>query len=597
MRTMRRYTILVAGLLLSGTLYAQIDQLPNIKAGINIGAYVAGEEFTRTVDDYTLRPALALSLEYPLMPRYGFNGELVGGIISKDVERIKKWDATYPYDKLSYKTTVIGTIIGPYYRIPFISNTFSASLHANMGLFSRITTGRKDGVYFTDPVTMIFTWGVGVSTRYAITPTMSAQIAYNGFLTNTDQLDGFASGKDGDGFSHFSIGLVWNLYNDRTDDLPYETFASDAEDVIKQASEKIDLRTQGKSVWKSEVDETTIKETDAALTYSSLELSEFASISELQKDESRLILTIDKRGLATLPLEIGFELWKDGAVVAQGAKTVNILQQRSALTAGQFIDFRGLNIKPGFNNTLPDGGYEVRVTLEDTRSRDKSSNSIAFYRVNMDRLFGERTEEMRELIDENQATVIPSKNNEVLIKVLPNNGRPLEANKRVSYGAAGMPEVGEDNDLEQQSNLVELETSVTKTFDIALGIQNKLVQSANPVNKPVILLAEIYFDAEEETYLDEDDKQLLYNIAQRMRTHPQIRMELRGLADEYNDPTRSTQLAEIRAHRVMDSLSRLLVPDYRMSVSATPMAKQWHGDGKQSSRLENRKVSLVMTSY
>ena len=115
--------------------------------------------------------------------------------------------------------------------------------------------------------------------------------------------------------------------------------------------------------------------------------------------------------------------------------------------------------------------------------------------------------------------------------------------------------------------------------------------------KPVILLAEIYFDDKGDTYLDDNDKQLIYTIARRMRTHPQIRMELRGSADEYPDAARAEELAKVRAVRVMDSLSRLLVPGYRMQVSGRPVGGHEDKNGQMISKLENRKVSLVMTSY
>lgn len=593
MLQLRRILPLLSALFICWTASAQIDQLPNIKAGVNVGAYVAGEEFTRSVEDYTLRPALSLYIEYPLASRYGFSGSLVGGIISKDVTGIQLMDPSYPFDKLSYKTTVIGTILGPYYRIPIIPNVFSTNIHANLGLFSRITTGRKDGAYFTDPVTAVVTWGLGISSRYAITPSIAAQITYNGFLTNSDELDGFGSGQDRDGFSHFSFGLVWNLYDDRIDDLPNIPYANDAEDVLNRSSEVLDLRAEGKASWKSDVDETEIEANEGILSYTSLELSQFRSLQDLEREESRLILTLDKLGRANLPVEVGFELLRDNKIVAQGVKTLTIMQRRSALSSREFVDFRGLNITPGYNGTLPDGNYQLRVIVEDLRTHEKSVNEISFYKVNMERLFGENTGAIQDLIDNNQAQVIPSSDNEILIKVLPENGRPLAADTQKRNDVP----VSELDDLEAVYRETELESAVSKSFDIALSIQNKLVQEAEDSNKPVILLAEIYFEGKEETYLDEADKKLLLKIARRMRSHPQVRMELRGVADEFNDQTRAKELAKVRAVRVMDSLSRLLVPGYRLSVSGTPVASSAEPGGQRISSLENRKVSIVMTVH
>jgi outer membrane protein OmpA-like peptidoglycan-associated protein len=580
--------------MLCWTASAQIDQLPNIKAGVNVGAYIAGEEFTRSVEDYTFRPALSLYIEYPFASRYGFSGSLVGGIISKDVTGIQLMDPSYPFDKLSYKTTVIGTIVGPYYRIPIVPNVFSTNVHANLGLFSRITTGRKDGAYFTDPVTAVVTWGLGISSRYSITPSIAAQISYNGFLTNSDELDGFGSGQDRDGFSHFSFGLVWNLYDDRMDDLPYDPYAEDTEDVLNRANETIERRSEGTASWESDVDQTEVEANEGVLTYTSLELSQFRSLQDLEREESRLILTLDKLGRASLPVEIGFELVKDDRIVAQGVKTLTIMQRRSALSSREFVDFRGLNVMPGFNGTLPDGNYELRVIVEDLRTNEKSVNEISFYKVNMERLFGDNTDDIQDLIDDNKASLVPSKDGgEVLIKVLPENGKPLAADTKESTDL----QQSEDGDLNAIYQETELESAVSKSFDIALGIQNKLVQEAEDNKKPVILLAEIYFEGKEETYLDEADKKLLLSIARRMRSHPQIRMELRGVADEFNDKTRAKELAEVRAVRVMDSLSRLLVPGYRLSVSGTPVASGMEPSGEQMSNLENRKVSIVMTVY
>jgi len=134
-----------------------------------------------------------------------------------------------------------------------------------------------------------------------------------------------------------------------------------------------------------------------------------------------------------------------------------------------------------------------------------------------------------------------------------------------------------------------LEKKSAEAFRMARTILNSVRRD----RKASAVIGVVYFPFSD-SYLTDEARSTLELIARKVRSHPNLRLELRGFADEFPDNVYSYRLGEQRAERVYDYLARKIIPSTCLSSISYGNQKIQPDASRQEKRLYRRvEIALV----
>lgn len=585
--------LLLAVLTGGGAAHAQSAVSPHPRAGAELGAYFAGEEFTQGLQQRSAYPMGSVFFEMPIFGNLGLNTSIIAGSSRNLVSNIRDLkEKDLPYSKFSYNTTYAGVIVAPALFLPELVGSLGTTLYLRGGFLSKKTLTYRDNALRNDDWKSFLTFGAGLAFEYPLSENLSLRATAMGNLTNSDLLDGYALGEHNDGFSTFGLGFSWRF--------------KDSEQIIVTPSDYFSQRFS----------DTQLPPVRSTLASSSVRVKQFSSLDELRKDPSLMMLYLTREGAGKLPMQVQTEILHGGRRIGWSNRVVTVTgdSKYTVLHAGQFVDMENLALAEEYRGQLPSGKYDVQVTVVPASQGLSFNARSTFQTINLDEFFGDDKAGIEAMLEQNMATITTTDDNQLVISMFdapaggegasPATGEGGRAGRLTGANDGLAPEGAPEgwparaSALPPQRTLTETEweTGVidssavmaeeirrrdearsvvrlvddaeaapvealaqrtTQAFTNAVSVMHSLKTKPN-VRKAAVI-AVVYFPMNESVIGDEGRITLDF-VARQVRAHPNLRLELRGYALEYNDRVLNERLSEQRTQRVYDYLVRRIVP-------------------------------------
>lgn len=573
--------------------HAQSAVSPHPRAGAELGAYFAGEEFTQGLQQRSAYPMGSVFFEMPLFGNLGANMSIIAGSSRNLVSNIKELkEKDLPYSKYSYNTTYAGVIVAPALFLPELVGSLGTTLYLRGGFLSKKTLTYRDNALRNDDWKSFLTFGAGFALEYPLSENLSLRATAMGNLTNSDLLDGYALGEHNDGFSTFGLGFSWRF--------------KDSEQIIVTPSDYFSQRFS----------DTQLPPVRSTLASSSVRVKQFSSLEELRKDPSLMMLYLTREGTGKLPMQVQTEILHGGRRIGWSNRVVTVTGdgKYTVLHAGQFVDMENLALAEEYRGQLPSGKYDVQVTVVPASQGLSFNARSTFQTINLEEFFGDDKAGVEAMLEQNMATITTTDDNQLVISMFDapaggegaspatgeggRTGRLTGANDGLAPEGApeGWPARAEALPPQRTLTETEWETGVidssavmaeeirrkdeargvvrivddagaapvdalaqrtTQAFTNAVSVMHSLKTKPN-VRKAAVI-AVVYFPMNGSVIGDEGRITLDF-VARQVRAHPNLRLELRGYALEYNDRVLNERLSEQRTQRVYDYLVRRIVP-------------------------------------
>lgn len=583
--------------------HAQSAVSSHPRAGAELGAYFAGEEFTQGLQQRSAYPMGSVFFEMPLFGNFGANVSMIAGSSRNVVSNIKELkEKDLPYNKYSYNTTYAGVIVAPALFLPDLVGSLGTTLYLRGGFISKKTLTYRDNALRNDDWKSFLTFGAGLAFEYPLSENFSLRATAMGNLTNSDMLDGYELGEHNDGFSTFGIGFSWRF--------------KDSEQIIITPSDYFSQRFS----------DTQLPPVRSTLASSSVRVKQFSSLEELRKDPSLMMLYLTREGAGKLPMQVQTEILHGGRRIGWSNRVVTVTgdSKYTVLHAGQFVDMENIALVEEYRGQLPSGKYDVQVTVVPASQGLSFNARSTFQTINLEEFFGDDKAGVEAMLEQNMATITTTDDNQLVISMFdapaggegtaPATGegaarragaaRSADAARRTGANDGLAPEGAPEGwparaesavpqrtltETEWETGVIDssavmaeeihrrdVERSVvrlvddaeaapvealaqrtTQAFTNAVSVMHSLKTKPN-VRKTAVI-AVVYFPMNESVIGDEGRITLDF-VARQVRAHPNLRLELRGYALEYEDKVLNERLSEQRTQRVYDYLVRRIVP-------------------------------------
>jgi len=598
---------------------AQRYQHGLFRLGLEGGSNSVGDEFTRTFSDYTYRPAGLLSFEYYPLDNIGVHLLGYAGDFTNHGSNLRytRSDRYLPFDEASYTTKYFGGGLGASYRIPLI-DFISPIVFVRAGLLMRKTSADLGPNHIDIPWNNVLTYGAGCAVETALSSALTLRFSYAALLTNSDDLDGFVSGEENDGISMFTIGFFWSINPlQELPPLPWSTALGSAPADSKQRPDEQgnpEGNSQGngnespgsKTFTGEEGTAETLR--DGPVDFSTkLRVLPFSSFEDLQSNPEKMQLSVEQETENPAPIRVMFALKKDEKDITSGLKKIVVPGTKASFDAKQFIDFNSLNEAQNLGTALPTGEYEIVVS---TRREGNARTIIGrkkFQHIDVESLFRNDASSVRYLFTTGRAQAEITRKNGLKFNVFgedflsdPRNvvsGVDEENDIQFAAGNQELDKIIRDaataipSTVQSQEKANYVATTVRTAFNKAGLLANAYNPSPEQAQHISIVVSEVYFPFDA-TQISEETRTILDNVAQNLKDHPDIHVEIQGYADEIGDDAYNMLLSQRRADKVFEYLNRKQISNERMQ--AIGVGKQAALD--QSSpyiQQHNRKVEII----
>lgn len=606
------------------------------RLGLEGGVNLPGDEFTRKQTGYTLSPSTQMTFEYFPLPSLGVHALGYGGKFYNEANdlRITKY-GKLGVNSVDYKTTYFGGAIGATYAFPDLFH-FSPILFARAGLMFHSTTYNLDDIPGSINNRQIFSYGAGVSVEYPFSPAFSGRVSFSAFLTNTDELDGFALGGKNDGFSMFTVGFFWRMNPAPDMKRDGSNIPISAKDVNapKESNNPIESSLQERSV---ESETPTSSETNNSAPYTSvdptlrehinvhelpsqqtptlpppaaksnlldarLQTVSFTSLQDLQANPQNLLLSYERDGSGPLSTKVHFELVRDRKTVMSGTHQTSLYAQSGWMNAQQLINREALKVARGYEGPLPSGEYTVYLSLKPDAADKPLILSERLTHIDFESIFGEDAEKVLALVRSGKASVELKPGNEILFNVFGDNPSRTPSPTPRRSGSGGIKEPPEETDREAATVIPEnipihqqasfITDAIRDAMDKAQLIDNAIKRPRKTAERISIIVTELYFPFDVANLTDEG-RMILDQMSQALIQHPELGAEIRAFSDEIGDASYNNHLSQRRADRVFEYLSRKQVPESRLRARGLGQAST-ESDGEMLKK--NRRAQIVVGS-
>lgn len=523
------------------------------KIGFEANGFISGDDLTHELTDHRILPAGSAYIDIPIVANLSIYGVLSTGTSLNAAENIAELkQSKFDYKKFSYTTRYASATVGPAYAFPGIVSFVTPFVSLNAGVLSKQTQSYRDNSFVKDHWKSFLIYGFGVGFDFPLTKALDVRLMYRGYLTASDELDGLPLGTSRDGFSFISIGFSLNsLELGSLPSLPGEEFSRSTRGRSRDAA---DVLNRIRSL--------------------TLRTLPFSSFDELQENASRLMLHTTLSVDSPLPVKVECVFKRGEKEIARSTRQVAIDGKFDAMHALEFLDFDDMTVAAGFEHSLPEGTYEVYVTVTPPLQNRLECNG-SFQYINFARHFGADSARIAELVRSGAASISLSKDNRIILRLTDaGDGNGGAAGEEYTTFAEHDEDGPQSRDFRTAVRLFPehadsarmaliIDERTTGSFNRALT----LIKAISTKRRTGAVIAVVYFD-EGSSMLGDEGRMTLDNVARKFRVHPDLHFELRGFAGDHSDDVYNLRLSEQRADRVYDYLARKIVPTSVLSTEA-----------------------------
>ncbi len=533
-----------------------------------LGGNIVGNDFTTTsASSYLVRPVGLVSAEYYFSESIGIYATAYGGTFGTQL----KQSPLDPTSSSSYNAIFFGGMVGPVFRLEPIFGDARPILMGILGNLGKKTTVNRAVDAPSDDWNPIFSYGISVGLEFHLASEIFLRPAFSVVLTNSDELDGIKQGKNRDGFSMLSISLAWHpgfLNRPGAEEEPEE--AADIPTVERPRDPEV---------------------APAPLTISTkAQVVAFSSLSALMATPDQLLLNVKKSRGKDVRARITTEILSGSEVVVEGSRILVLKRLETQLDAEDFIDFPNLSIASGYAQQLPQGFYTIRITTEAEGVDNPSVSTVSFNNVDVTSIFRDNTPKVQQMITKGEAVVVRSDSTDVVMRVFNPESEEDRVSAKVGEDSSSVDEVQRNpatavpEYMPDSERRAWLSLQTQQSFQRARILRRLAQDEEKGKNPPAIIVSEVYFPYDN-SLLTEEGKAILDQVASELLQNPNLSVQVRGYSDEPGDEVYNQSLAQQRASRVVEYLTRQRVPAQRMTVLAVGRPPR---DSEQGTSMQRR---------
>ncbi len=588
-----------------------------IIGGVNLG----GEEATLKYANYTAHPYGMTTMEYFVVDRFALAGSLFAGTLAAEISGRTLFPGYGKQPITAYDTKYYGASAGVDWMLPtFWAMTPIAKFRLGAVMHHTRINGTEGFERRLSKGALLYSVGGGM--EYSMHRDVKLFFSYDLVLTNSDEIDGLASGDQNDALSVVSLGLTFllnpgkgqDVVPDRLDARPARpsratrdgqppspgstSSGSDAglATAPSTVDENFDPVRGGLAIEQSPHTPTTfvpVEQGGALQLSTSLVLTPIRRFADLEDDPMLFTLTARQTGSEPMQLKNYVEILRDNKTIYQGNVELRLSGREQRFSAAEFLDLEELLIRLEGDAPLRRGNYIVRISTVAWDHELSSLSQAKFLNMDLRPIFGQSSDEARGAIAA-KAVDVATEEQDALVVNFFDAAQKTSAASIAKPGSEAAREAVRIAPFSMTSESQEqfLSEGVQRSFTEALKLRNLAAGNPNPSRLKVVI-TEVYFPLDEDR-LTEEARVLLDNAARHLNQHPEIYAEIRGYANDVGDETYNATIARHRAQRVIEYLVRQKTSSWRLTANDSDeyLAPVRPGEDPRT----GRKVEIVLIS-
>ncbi|MCZ7557839.1 MAG: OmpA family protein [Bacteroidia bacterium] len=564
-----------------------------ILGGVNIG----GEEATLKYAQYTLHPYGMATGQYYPVHRIALSASLYAGTLAAEFSGRALFPGYGRQQITEYDTKYYGVSAGGDWMVysfgdftPFTRFRLGTMMHHTRvigtgGFERRLSKGA-----------LIYQFGGGI--EYSLNREVKLTFGFDLTLSNSDEIDGLASGGKNDALSVFSLGLVFLLRPGEREAVPATrprpvrprttttgpvaaTQRSDtAQTPVAQPADD-DWGPGTSPAWYDGTYEPArdavaleqtpihaealipVEEGAKLQLVTSLALTPLRRFADLEEDPSLFTFTARQNGREAMQLRNYIEILRDNAVIYQGSSELRLSGRERTFTADEFVDLPEMLLRTQGDETLVRGNYVVRISTVAWDHELSSISQAKFLNIDLRPIFGASADTAKSIISTKAIDASAEGEDALLVNF-------FDPPQRVGVAVSG------DTDNSREAFRITpatigsaaMEERIASDIDRSAGEALRLrglAANNRDAARLRVILAEVYFPLNDDR-ITEEARLILDNVARHLNQHPELSIEVRGYANDQGDAPWNTNLAHRRAQRVVEYLVRRKSNSWRLGT-------------------------------
>jgi outer membrane protein OmpA-like peptidoglycan-associated protein len=564
-----------------------------IFGGVNIG----GEEATLKYAQYTLHPYGMATGQYIPVNRIALSASLYAGTLAAEFSGRALFPGFGRQEITEYDTKYYGASAGGDWLLPSFGD-FTPLARFRLGTLMHHTRvmGTNGFERRLSKGALIYQLGGGM--EYTVNREVKLTLGFDLTLTNSDELDGLASGDKNDALSVISLGLVFLLRPGEKERTPISRPASlaarRAARTQRPDTTRADATLTGNPEAQSDEwgpatspawydgtyepsrDAVALEQTPVAAAalvpveqsgklqlLTSLSLTPLRRFADLEEDPSLITFTARQNGRESMQLRNYIEILRDNNVIYQGSSEVRLPGRERTFAANEFLNLDEMLLRTQGDETLARGNYVVRVSTVAWDHELSSVSQAKFLNIDLRPIFGPSAETAKGIIA-SKAIDASAEGEDALVVNF------FDPPQRVGVVVAADGESAREALRISPASIssVGREELIAADIDRAAGEALKLrglAANNRDASRLRLILAEVYFPLNEDR-ITEEARLILDNVARHLNQHPELSIEVRGFANDQGDAPWNTNLAHRRAQRVVEYLVRRKTSSWRLGA-------------------------------
>jgi outer membrane protein OmpA-like peptidoglycan-associated protein len=559
-----------------------------IVGGVNIG----GEEATLKYAQYTLHPYGMATGQYYPVHRIALSASLFAGTLAAEFSGRAFFPGYGRQQITEYDTKYYGASAGGDWLLPTFGD-FTPFARFRLGTLMHHTrvSGTNGFERRLSKGATIYQLGGGM--EYTLNREVKLTLGFDLTLTNSDEIDGLASGDKNDALSVISLGLVFLLRPGEREETPISRPAPIAARRTTHTQRADTTRTETPASVEDEWGpatspawydgtyepsrdavalEQTPLATDALVPVeqsgklqllTSLSLTPLRRFADLEEDPSLITFTARQNGREAMQLRNYIEILRDNIVIYQASSEVRLPGRERTFLANEFLHLDEMLLRTQGDERLARGNYVVRVSTVAWDHELSSVTQAKFLNIDLRPIFGPSAETAKGIIA-TKAIDASAEGEDALVVNF------FDPPQRVGVAVAADGESAREALRIAPASIssVGREKLIAADIDRAAGEALKLRSLAannRDASRLRVILAEVYFPLNEDR-ITEEARLILDNVARHLNQHPELSIEVRGFANDQGDAPWNTNLAHRRAQRVVEYLVRQKTSSWRLGA-------------------------------
>lgn len=564
-----------------------------VLGGVNIG----GEEATLKYAQYTLHPYGMATGQYLPVNRIALSVSLFAGTLAAEFSGRALFPGYGRQQITDYDTKYYGASAGGDWLLPSLGD-FTPFTRFRLGTMLHHTRVIGTGGFERrlSKSALIYQFGAGM--EYTVNREVKLTLGFDLTLSNSDEIDGLASGGKNDALTVISLGMVFLLRPGERERSPVVrptparpraiasrpkdgTSRGDSTSVQEQPAGDEDLGPGTSPAWYDgtyepsrdavSLEQTPIRaealvpvEEGAKLQLiTSLALTPLRRFADLEEDPSLFTFTARQNGRDAMQLRNYIEILRDNTVIYQGGSELQLSGRERTFTADEFLDLQEMLLRTQGDEILARGNYVVRISTVAWDHELSSISQAKFLNMDLRPIFGASADAAKSIISSRAIDVSAEGEDALLVNFFDppqrvgtvisgdtDNSREAFRITPATIGSAAMEE--------------RIASDIDRAAGEALRLRGLAANNRDAARLRVIL-AEVYFPLNDDR-ITEEARLILDNVARHLNQHPELSIEVRGYANDQGDAPWNTNLAHRRAQRVVEYLVRRKSNSWRLGA-------------------------------